>query len=279
MPARRPPSPAMPPWGPSGTALRHRVPCAPVVLPLAVRCLRPGPPAICPLRLPPPLPPPRFRSSATPRSGSGSPHGAGDDAAWPLGFLRARSEPLPQLGTLPAFTFTRQDGSALRAEQQLQGRPFVANFIFTRCPTVCPVFTQKMARVQERRRRRWAPARSSSPSRWTPPTTPRSAWPTTPRSTAPTRPAGASSPATTRQLKDTIVSGFKICMGREPGDEDGPDGHLPRHPLRARGRHGRDSRLLRQRATTRPSSGCCVTRRGWPERTAKRRKRRRASPA
>jgi len=46
------------------------------------------------------------------------------------------------------ITFTRQDGRPFGL-QQLQGRPFVANFIFTRCPTVCPAFTRKMARVQK----------------------------------------------------------------------------------------------------------------------------------
>lgn len=65
-----------------------------------------------------------------------------------VGFLRARSEPLPRLGTLPAFSFTRQDGSAW-GSAQLKGHPYVANFIFTRCPTVCPAFTRKMARIQK----------------------------------------------------------------------------------------------------------------------------------
>jgi protein SCO1/2 len=65
-----------------------------------------------------------------------------------LGFLRVRSEPLPQLGTLPDFSFTREDGSAWGSDQ-LRGHPFVANFIFTRCPTVCPALTRKMARVQK----------------------------------------------------------------------------------------------------------------------------------
>ena len=65
-----------------------------------------------------------------------------------LGFLRARSGPLPQLGALPEFSFTRQDGSAW-GSAQLKGHPYVANFIFTRCPTVCPAFTRKMAHIQK----------------------------------------------------------------------------------------------------------------------------------
>jgi protein SCO1/2 len=63
--------------------------------------------------------------------------------------LRAPSEPLPQLGAMPDFTFTRHDGQPF-GSAQLRGRPFIANFIFTRCPTICPAFTRKMVGVQER---------------------------------------------------------------------------------------------------------------------------------
>lgn len=59
-----------------------------------------------------------------------------------------RRAPLEDFGTLPAFRFTRQDGRAF-GSQELAGRPYVANFIFTRCPTVCPTFTRKMRDVQE----------------------------------------------------------------------------------------------------------------------------------
>jgi protein SCO1 len=54
---------------------------------------------------------------------------------------------LPVLGTLPEFELTAQDGQPF-GSAQLKGKPFVANFIFTRCPTVCPPFTQKMASLQ-----------------------------------------------------------------------------------------------------------------------------------
>ncbi|HYI00320.1 SCO family protein [Hyalangium sp.] len=65
-----------------------------------------------------------------------------------FGVLRARpSGPLPQLGALPDFAFTRENGSPW-GSAQLRGHPYVANFIFTRCPTVCPAFTRKMAHVQ-----------------------------------------------------------------------------------------------------------------------------------
>ncbi len=67
--------------------------------------------------------------------------------------LRAESAgpPPPVLGTLPPFTLTSQGGEPFGAET-LKGRVWVANFIFTRCPTICPPFTRKMARLQERAR-------------------------------------------------------------------------------------------------------------------------------
>ena len=59
-----------------------------------------------------------------------------------------RSEP-PVLSRLPDFTLTDAGGAAF-GSRQLAGKPWVANFIFTRCPTICPMFTAKMADVQAR---------------------------------------------------------------------------------------------------------------------------------
>lgn len=53
------------------------------------------------------------------------------------------------LSTMPAFSFTDESGKPFGTEQ-LQGKPWIANFIFTRCPTICPMFTAKMADVQAR---------------------------------------------------------------------------------------------------------------------------------
>lgn len=66
-----------------------------------------------------------------------------------FGVLRQRRAPeLPVLGELPPFSLTSQDAQPFGAEQ-LRGRVWVANFIFTRCPTICPAFTRKMAALQE----------------------------------------------------------------------------------------------------------------------------------
>lgn len=134
-------------------------------------------------------------------------------ASW----LLTRSQPLPQLGALPDFSFTREDGSPW-GSAQLQGRPYVANFIFTRCPTICPAFTRRMARIQAEtqgfgpglqlvsfsvdptydtpeRLAEYARKHGAHPARWSFLT------------------------GDYERLKDTVVNSFKISMGRESMDE------------------------------------------------------------
>ena len=52
---------------------------------------------------------------------------------------------------MPPFSLLDQSGSSYGTEQ-LAGRVWVANFMFTRCTTVCPILTGHMADVQERTR-------------------------------------------------------------------------------------------------------------------------------
>lgn len=54
---------------------------------------------------------------------------------------------MPELGTVPAFALTDQDGSPL-GSAELRGRPWVAAFMFTRCPTICPRITRLMRELQ-----------------------------------------------------------------------------------------------------------------------------------
>jgi protein SCO1/2 len=61
---------------------------------------------------------------------------------------RAGDEPLEVLGQFPDAAFTDQTGAAVRSSD-LAGRVLIANFIFTRCPTVCPVTSLKMKRLGE----------------------------------------------------------------------------------------------------------------------------------
>lgn len=53
------------------------------------------------------------------------------------------------LSTIPEFRFTNEAGAPF-GTAELAGKPWIANFIFTRCPTICPMFTAKMADVQTR---------------------------------------------------------------------------------------------------------------------------------
>ena len=57
--------------------------------------------------------------------------------------------PLEVLGVVPDFAFTDQTGAPVRAAD-LRGRVHVVSFLFTRCPTICPVTTLKMERLGER---------------------------------------------------------------------------------------------------------------------------------
>jgi len=74
-------------------------------------------------------------------------------ASWPIVWsLRTPvPSPPPVLSTLPAFALTDQTGRGF-GSKELEGRVWVASFIFTRCVTVCPGITAKMARIQSRMR-------------------------------------------------------------------------------------------------------------------------------
>lgn len=52
-------------------------------------------------------------------------------------------------GEIPDFALTDQSGAGF-TRADLAGKVVIANFIFTRCPTVCPVFTMKTQRLVER---------------------------------------------------------------------------------------------------------------------------------
>ncbi len=58
-----------------------------------------------------------------------------------------RSDSPPALFTSPEFAFKAQTGEAV-TKSSLSGQPYIANFIFTTCRTVCPLLTSKMVRLQ-----------------------------------------------------------------------------------------------------------------------------------
>ena len=50
--------------------------------------------------------------------------------------------------TLPPFSFTDQNGNSF-GSTQLKGKIFVAEFFFTRCPTICPIMMENLKKVIE----------------------------------------------------------------------------------------------------------------------------------
>ncbi|MDV6377980.1 SCO family protein [Sporosarcina sp. GW1-11] len=58
------------------------------------------------------------------------------------------SEPLERGKQVRDFTFTDQHGEPFGTEQ-LNGTPWIADFVFTNCTTICPALTSEMAQLQK----------------------------------------------------------------------------------------------------------------------------------
>ncbi len=54
---------------------------------------------------------------------------------------------LPVLGAVPDFTLLASGGQSV-SRRDLAGRPWVADFIYTRCASICPTLSAHMAKVQ-----------------------------------------------------------------------------------------------------------------------------------
>jgi cytochrome oxidase Cu insertion factor (SCO1/SenC/PrrC family) len=59
----------------------------------------------------------------------------------------ATENDLPPVGTVPAFTLHERSGRAV-SKEDLLGKVWVTDFIFTRCVDECPLVSQHMARLQ-----------------------------------------------------------------------------------------------------------------------------------
>jgi protein SCO1/2 len=70
--------------------------------------------------------------------------------------LSCRGEPPPVSSQVPDFSLTDQHGqpASLRT---LAGKPWVAAFMFTRCPTICPRITARMKALQQQAKQRSLP--------------------------------------------------------------------------------------------------------------------------
>lgn len=60
----------------------------------------------------------------------------------------ARSPALPVIGDVPPFRFTDARGQEL-SRDDLKGEIWVADFIFTRCASTCPMMTRRMATLPQ----------------------------------------------------------------------------------------------------------------------------------
>jgi protein SCO1/2 len=64
-----------------------------------------------------------------------------------IAILKPRPQPLPRYGAVPDFQLVGADGQPY-GTKQLDGQVWVADFIFTTCPEVCPLMTARMSHLQ-----------------------------------------------------------------------------------------------------------------------------------
>ena len=69
--------------------------------------------------------------------------------AIPMFACRTPDPKLDDLGTVPAFQLVDDQGQVF-TEEALRGHPTIIDFVFTRCDTICPVVSARMARMQEK---------------------------------------------------------------------------------------------------------------------------------
>ena len=70
--------------------------------------------------------------------------------AWPMlaqAHEAADEQRLPTIGAAPDFAWTSQDGAEVTGA--FRGKVVAVTFIYTSCPDVCPMLTDKIARVQD----------------------------------------------------------------------------------------------------------------------------------
>jgi protein SCO1/2 len=74
---------------------------------------------------------------------------AGAFAAHRLSASQREQPAQGDFGHVPAFALTDQLGRTV-TDGDYAGKVWIASFVFTRCPTVCPLLTAKMAALQKR---------------------------------------------------------------------------------------------------------------------------------
>ncbi|MBE9491139.1 MAG: SCO family protein, partial [Bacteroidetes bacterium] len=54
---------------------------------------------------------------------------------------------LAEIGKVPAFSFTNQDGTTITNETY-KGKVYIVEFFFTTCPSICPIMNENMVKIQ-----------------------------------------------------------------------------------------------------------------------------------
>lgn len=62
--------------------------------------------------------------------------------------MKPAKPPMEKYAKAPEFQFTQQDGKTV-SNEDLKGKVWIANFIFTRCAGPCPVMTSHMAELND----------------------------------------------------------------------------------------------------------------------------------
>ena len=62
-------------------------------------------------------------------------------------WIEPNSPDYKNIHTIPAFSFTNQNGETI-TEKTVTGKIYVADFIFTRCGSICPKMTDNMGKLQ-----------------------------------------------------------------------------------------------------------------------------------
>src|SRR5437868_13471560 len=132
--------------------------------------------------------------------------------------LTGRTVDLPDLGQLPSFALVDQDGKPFGVEE-VRGKIWVADFIFTSCSDACPRLTARMRSLQDRldpAERIGLLSITVDPERDTPQKLAEYA-----------RISGARNSlwkfvtGPERDVERTVVNGFHVAMGRVPVEATG----------------------------------------------------------
>jgi protein SCO1/2 len=67
----------------------------------------------------------------------------------PTLMCRPEQKPLPDLGDVSSFKLVDQTGQPF-TDAAMRGHVTIVSFVFTRCDTICPVISMKMARIQDK---------------------------------------------------------------------------------------------------------------------------------